>query len=51
MIKYRIEYKEKRIPGLLYKYATGAEELLEVLLKLKCFVELENFDKVKVYNN
>jgi hypothetical protein len=51
MIKYRIEYREKRIPGLLYKYATGTEELLNVLLKLKCFVELENFDKVKVYNN
>ena len=51
MDRYRIEYSEKGIPGLLYKYATGAEELLEVLLKLKCFVELENFDSIKVYND
>jgi hypothetical protein len=51
MVRYRIEYREKRIPGLLYKYATGAEELLEVLLKLKCFVELENFNDIKIYSD
>ena len=49
MDRYRIEYSEKGIPGLLYKYATGAEELLEVLLSLKYFGKLESFDSVKVY--
>ena len=49
MIKYRIEYSEKGIPGLLYKYATGAEELLEILLSLKYFGKLESFDNVKIY--
>ena len=51
MERYRIEYSEKGIPGLLYKYATGTEELLNVLLKLKCFVKLESFDSIKVYSN
>ena len=51
MDRYRIEYAEKGIPGLLYKYATGTEELLTVLLKLKYFDKLESFDKVKVYSN
>jgi hypothetical protein len=51
MDRYRIEYSEKGIPGLLYKYATGTEELLNVLLKLKYFDELENFDGVKIYSN
>ena len=51
MVRYRIEYSEKGIPGLLYKYATGTEELLNVLLKLKYFDELENFDGVKIYSN
>ncbi len=51
MDRYRIEYAEKGIPGLLYKYATGTEELLNVLLKLKCFVKLESFDSIKVYSN
>ena len=50
MNSYRIEYTEKGIPGLLYKYATGTEELLTVLLKLKYFDKLESFDKVKVYS-
>ena len=50
MDRYRIEYAEKGIPGLLYKYATGAEELLEVLLSLKYFGKLESFDSVKVYS-
>ena len=51
MNSYRIEYAEKGVPGLLYKYATGAEELLNILLKLKYFDKLESFDKVKVYSN
>ena len=51
MVKYRIEYREKRIPGLLYKYATGTEELLSILLKLKYFDKLESFDNVKIYSN
>ena len=51
MDKYRIEYAEKGIPGILCKYVTGTEELLSVLLKLKYFDKLESFDKVKVYNN
>ena len=51
MNSYRIEYKEKRIPGLLYKYATGTEELLSVLLKLKYFDKLENFNDIKIYSN
>ena len=51
MDRYRIEYSEKGIPGLLYKYATGTEELLSVLLRLKYFDKLESFNKVKVYNN
>ena len=51
MDRYRIEYAEKGVPGLLYKYATGTEELLTVLLKLKYFDKLESFDKVKVYSN
>ena len=46
---YRIEYTEKGIPGLLYKYVTGTEELLSVLLKLKYFDKLKSFDNVKVY--
>ena len=49
MNKYRIEYKEKGIPGLCYKYVTGTEALLSILLKLKYFDKLENFDNIKVY--
>jgi len=48
MDRYRIEYAEKGVPGLLYKYATGAEELLEVLLSLKYFGKLKSFDSVTV---
>ena len=51
MERYRIEYSEKGIPGLLYKYATGSEELLGVLLKLKYIDKLKSFDTVKVYIN
>ena len=51
MDRYRIEYAEKGVPGLLYKYATGTEELLSILLKLKYFDKLESFDNVKVYSN
>ena len=50
MDKYRIEYAEKGVPGLLYKYATGFEELLEVLLSLKYFGKLKRFDNVKIYS-
>ena len=50
MNRYRIEYAEKGIPGLLYKYVTGTEELLSVLLKLKYFDKLKSFDSVKVYS-
>ena len=46
---YRIEYTEKGIPGTLYKYVTGTEKLLSVLLELKYFDKLESFDNVKVY--
>ena len=46
---YRIEYAEKGIPGTLYKYVTGTEKLLSVLLELKYFDKLESFDNVKVY--
>ena len=49
MDRYRIEYAEKGIPGLLYKYVTGTEELLSVLLKLKYFDKLKSFDNVKIY--
>ena len=49
--RYRIEYAEKGVPGLLYKNATGVEELLEVLLSLKYFGKLKSFDSVKVYSN
>ena len=49
MDRYRIEYAEKGIPGLLYKYATGTEELLKVLLSLKYFGKLKSFDNVKIY--
>ena len=51
MERYRIEYSEKGVPGLLYKYATGTEELLSILLKLKYFDKLESFDNVKIYSN
>ena len=50
MDRYRIEYAEKDVPGLLYKYATGAEELLEVLLSLKYFGKMKSFDSVKIYS-
>ena len=50
MNSYRIEYAEKGIPGLLYKNAAGAEELLEVLLSLKYFGKLKSFDNVKIYS-
>ena len=46
---YRIEYTEKGIPGLLYGYVTGTEELLRFLLKLKYFNKLESLDNVKIY--
>ena len=45
---YRIEYAEKDIPGTLYKYVTGTEKLLSVLLELKYFDKLESFDNVKI---
>ena len=45
---YRIEYTEKGIPGILYKYVTGTEKLLSVLLELKYFDKLESFDNVKI---
>ena len=48
MNEYRIEYAEKDIPGTLYKYVTGTEKLLSVLLKLKYFDKLESFDNVKI---
>jgi hypothetical protein len=48
MNSYRIEYTEKGIPGILCKYVTGTEELLNVLLKLKYFDKLESFDNIKV---
>ena len=50
MDRYRIEYAEKGIPGILCKYATGTEELLEVLLSLKYFGKLKSFDSVKIYS-
>jgi hypothetical protein len=34
MAKYRIEYREKNIPGTLYKYAINARELLTILHEL-----------------
>ena len=49
MDRYRIEYAEKDIPGTLYKYVTGTEKLLSVLLELKYFDKLKSFDNVKVY--
>ena len=49
--EYRIEYTEKGIPGTLYKYVTGMDKLLNLLLKLKYFNKLENFDNVKIYRN
>ena len=51
MDRYRIEYAERGIPGILCKYVTGTEELLNILLKLKYFDKLKSFDKVKVYSN
>ena len=48
MDRYRIEYAEKGIPGTLYKYVTGTEKLLSVLLELKYFDKLESFDNVKI---
>ena len=51
MDRYRIEYAEKGIPGILCKYVTGTEELLSVLLKLKYFDKLKSFDNVKVCKN
>ena len=48
MDRYRIEYSEKGIPGTLYKYVTGTEKLLSVLLELKYFDKLESFDNVKI---
>ena len=51
MNNYRIEYTEKGIPGILCKYVTGTEELLNILLKLKYFDKLKSFDSVKVYSN
>ena len=51
MFEYRIEYTEKGIPGTLYKYVTGMDKLLNLLLKLKYFNKLENFDNVKIYRN
>ena len=51
MDRYRIEYAEKNIPGILCKYVIGTEELLSVLLKLKYFDKLKSFDNVKVCRN
>ena len=51
MNKYRIEYKEKGIPGLCYKYVTGTENLLSILLKLKYFDKLESFDNITIYRS
>ena len=51
MDRYRIEYAEKGIPGILCKYVIGTEELLSVLLKLKYFDKLKSFDNVKVCRN
>ena len=48
MNRYRIEYAEKGIPGILCKYAIGTEELLEILLSLKYFGKLKSFDNVKI---
>ena len=48
MDRYRIEYSEKGIPGTLYKYVTGTEKLLSVLLELKYFDKLKSFDNVKI---
>ena len=51
MDRYRIEYAEKGIPGILCKYVIGTEELLSVLLKLNYFDKLKSFDNVKVCRN
>ena len=51
MDRYKIEYAEKGIPGILCKYVIGTEELLSVLLKLKYFDKLKSFDNVKVCRN
>ena len=51
MDRYRIEYAEKCIPGILCKYVIGTEELLSVLSKLKYFDKLKSFDNVKVCRN
>ena len=48
MDRYRIEYVEKGIPGILCKYVIGTEELLSVLLELKYFDKLKSFDNVKI---
>ena len=47
--EYRIEYTEKGIPGILFKYVNGATELMVVLHNLHS--EWIDFDNVKIYRN
>jgi len=49
MNRYRIEYKEKGIPGILCEYVIGTDEVLSFLLKLKYIDRLKSFDNVKIY--
>ena len=49
MSTYRIEYREKNIPGTCYKYATNARELLIVLTELN--TAWIDFETITVYSN
>ena len=50
MSEYKIEYKETGIPGTLYKWVTGASELMRVLNELSVN-SLVDFDNVKIFRN
>ena len=49
MSEYRIEYREKNLPGTCYKYAANARELLVVLTDLN--TEWIDFETIIVHSN
>jgi len=53
MSRYRVEYKEKGIPGTLYKYPNNTEELLGALdvLRFSVFQKKVNYNDVEIFRS
>ena len=53
MSKYRVEYKEKGTPGVLYKYPKNTEELLGVLdvLRFSVLDKKVNYNDVEIFRS